>query len=277
MKNMVDLLHNVNIQDIAIISSFLLLNLFIGIYFSRGIANLKEYALGGRNFSTGTLTATIVATWMAGSTVPFVAYETHQNGLYFIIPCIADGLSFLIVAYFLAPRMAEFLGNLSIAEAMGDMFGTKIRAITALSGMLPAIGTIAMQFTILSALLTNFIGMSGFYAVLLSSAVVIIYSTFGGIKAVTFTDVVQFFTFGVIIPVTAFCIWLAIDNNAIVVLKVLETHPIFDFSKVLDFKDARFVSAVFLFLFFLIPSLDPAHFQRVSMARNVKQAMKSLL
>ena len=275
MESVLGLFAKVNIQDLAIISAFLLLNLLIGVYFSRGIGSLREYALGSRNFSTGTLTATIVATWMAGSTVPFVAYETHQNGLYFIIPCIADGLSFFIVAYFLAPRMSEFLGNLSIAEAMGDMFGQKIRAITALSGMLPAIGTIAMQFTILSALLTNFIGMSGFYAVLLSSAVVIIYSTFGGIKAVTFTDVIQFFTFGVIIPITAFCIWLAIDNNAVVLLKVIDTHPAFDFSQVMDFKDARFINAAFLFLFFLIPSLDPTHFQRVSMGRNVKQVMKS--
>ena len=49
--------------------------------------------------------------------------ETYSNGLYFIIPLLGDAFVFLIIGYFLAPRMGAFLGKLSIAEAMGDLYG----------------------------------------------------------------------------------------------------------------------------------------------------------
>ncbi|NRB10946.1 MAG: sodium:solute symporter family protein, partial [Rickettsiaceae bacterium] len=53
--------------DIAIFVIFLGATLAVGIFASRGITNIAEFALGGRNFSTMTLSATIIATWMSGS------------------------------------------------------------------------------------------------------------------------------------------------------------------------------------------------------------------
>ena len=41
--------------DAWIVVMFLAINLCVGFYFGRGIKNLKEYALGKRNFSTITL------------------------------------------------------------------------------------------------------------------------------------------------------------------------------------------------------------------------------
>ena len=56
---------NFNI-DIAIVVGFLIINLAVGLYFGRGVRNISDYALGGRNFSTGALVATIVSTWVSG-------------------------------------------------------------------------------------------------------------------------------------------------------------------------------------------------------------------
>ena len=48
--------------DIIIVVSFLLLTLAVGLSHGQKVKTLKDYALGGRNFSTGALIATIVAT-----------------------------------------------------------------------------------------------------------------------------------------------------------------------------------------------------------------------
>ncbi|MCC8400026.1 MAG: sodium:solute symporter family protein, partial [Rickettsia endosymbiont of Platyusa sonomae] len=48
--------------DTAIFATFLIFNLAVGLFYSRGIKNIKEYAIGNRNFSTSTITATIIAT-----------------------------------------------------------------------------------------------------------------------------------------------------------------------------------------------------------------------
>ena len=53
--------------DIAIVVCFLFVNLAVGLYYGRRVTTIEDYALGGRNFSTGTLVSTIVATWASGS------------------------------------------------------------------------------------------------------------------------------------------------------------------------------------------------------------------
>ncbi|MBN8828387.1 MAG: alkaline phosphatase [Sphingobacteriia bacterium] len=260
--------------DLIVFCLFLIINLFIGLILSKGIKNIKEYALGSRNFSTSTLAATIVATWIGGSSFALTALETYRQGYYFAIPGIADGISFFIIAYLYAPRMREFLGNLSVAEAMGNLWGPLVRLITAISAIIPAIGNVAIQFSILTVLLNYLLGISSSYAMIISSLIIIIYSTFGGIKAVTFTDMIQFFTFGVVIPMTAYLIWKSFSNFE-AIETVFTQNPLFDYKQVFDHNNPKFLNTIFLFLFFLIPGLDPAIFQRISMAKNTIQVTKS--
>ncbi len=65
--------------DILIIVIFLLTNLGVGIYNSRGINTINDYALGGRNFSTATLSATIIATWIGGGFFVSALSETYRE------------------------------------------------------------------------------------------------------------------------------------------------------------------------------------------------------
>ena len=262
--------------DIAIFIAFLIINLICGLFASRGIKNIREYAVGNRNFSTATITATIVATWLSGATFTVTTTQTYSEGLYFIIPGLGDAISFFIVSYFYAPRMAEFLGKLSVAEAMGSLYGRYVRGVTAISGIFPAIGNVAMQFSILASLLQNWLGISAVYAIAASSFIIITYSTFGGIKSVTFTDVIQFFTFGIVIPMIAFLIWNSLTDTE-TLFNSIKQNPSFDYHSVFDYHDPKFLNILFLFLFFMIPGIDSAVFQRISMAKNTKQVAKSFL
>jgi len=260
---------NFNI-DIAIVVGFLLFNLFVGLYYGRGVENIKDYALGGRNFNTNTLIATLVATWVGGSSLAIKVSESYNRGLYYISTGIFELLSFLIVAYILAPRMKEFLGSASIAEAMGQIYGKNVRIITAISGVVGTIGFISVQFKVFSELFSHFTGIDALYTTLTSAVVVIIYSSYSGIRAVTFTDVVQLFTFCIFVPGLALLVWGTLDAPT-VVIETLRTNPNFDLNNILDPKNAKFYSWLALLCFFLIPSLDPAAFQRIAMSKNVQQ------
>ena len=44
--------------------------------------------------------------------------------------------------------MTEFIGKLSIAEAMGDLYGQRVRLITTISGFIGVSGFIAVQLKI---------------------------------------------------------------------------------------------------------------------------------
>lgn len=91
--------------DIIIVGAFLLVNLVIGLCQGKGIKNIKEYAIGDRNFST----AAIIATWI-GAVFSSVVLETYQNGLGHVITRFGDFLTLLIVGMVFAPRVSEFFG-----------------------------------------------------------------------------------------------------------------------------------------------------------------------
>ncbi|MGC0371857.1 MAG: hypothetical protein DGJ47_000558, partial [Rickettsiaceae bacterium] len=256
--------------DFLIIAVFLLSNLCIGLYHGRDVNTIKEYALGGRNFSTATLTATLVATWIGGSSLSIKVAETYNRGLYYISTGIFELISFLIVAYVLAPRMREFLGSLSIAEAMGNMYGKWVRLFTAIAGVIGTIGFIAVQFKVSANMFSYFTGMNTTYTVIASAVIVIIYSSYSGIRAVTFTDLLQLLAFCVFIPGLALLVWGAMDQPA-AVMNTLSNDPNFQFTKVFDVSNPNFYSWIALLCFFLIPSLDPAAFQRISMTKDIKQ------
>ena len=61
---------------------------------------------------------------------PFYMAETYFQGLYFIITVIANACSFLMIAYIFIPKREIFLGKLSIAEVMGDLYRKDICIIT---------------------------------------------------------------------------------------------------------------------------------------------------
>ncbi|NRB10439.1 MAG: hypothetical protein HRU35_02325 [Rickettsiaceae bacterium] len=262
--------------DIAIFTIFVAVTLIVGILSSRGVTNISQFALGGRNFSTLALSATVIATWSSGSIFSYTISETYKNGLHFIIPFIGDGLVLVIIGYFLVPRMGEFLGKLSIAEALGEIYGKNSRLIISIIGILVCIGVTAAQFKVSSNLMKLLFGVSSFNATLISAMVVIFYSAFGGIRAVTFTDILQFFAFGTIIPIVTFFIWQSFnDHNALFIN--ISNNPSFDYQEVFSFENPRFFVNLSILCYFMLPRLTPALFQRVSMAKNINQATKAFL
>lgn len=263
--------------DIIILTLFLSVNLIIGLFYSKNIKTIREYAIGNRNFSTGTLATTIIATYIGGGAFSLTVSKTYSDGLFFTFLNLGEIFAFLSVVYILAPRMSEFLGTLSIAEAMGNMFGKKVRIITAICNIGLATGAVAMQFKVATTIMGYFFGMSGSLAAIISGIVVIIYSARGGIKAVTFTDLIQFFTFGTFIPILALIIWGTI-NSPEIVLNTLKYSPNFDFKEVFSYSNPRFWNLITLFILFALPACtDPAMFQRAAMARNVNQISRSFL
>lgn len=261
---------NFNI-DVVIFIIFLTITLAIGLFYGRGIKTFKDYALGGRNFSTATLATALIATWISGSAFLTDVSETYKNGLFYMVPgMLSDIFSWIIICYFIAPRIGEFLGALSIADVLGNLYGNKVRFIAAISSTFNCIGKVAAQFKVSSTILQLFFGISSFYATLASSIIIIIYSAFGGIRAVTFTDIIQFATFGAIIPIIALVIWGSFDDPQ-VVFYTLSENPLFDYTQIFNPEHPQFWGTVSLALYFLIPSFNPAIFQRTSMAKDTVQ------
>lgn len=153
---------------------------------------MQDYAVGRKDFSTATLTATVVASWLGGDDEFYILENTYTDGLYFVIVILSAEMCLLLSGQ-LALRMGEFFHNLSVAEAMGDLYGKTVRMLTAMSGILFNVGIVAMQFKVIAEIIASVFGIDRAWVMSIASVIVIAYSVSGGIRAVTFTDVLQFF------------------------------------------------------------------------------------
>ncbi|ACE05779.1 hypothetical protein Aasi_0355 [Candidatus Amoebophilus asiaticus 5a2] len=261
--------------DIAIFVLFLLANLAIGIFYRGKSKSFQEYSIGDKKFSTATLTATMVATWASGGYLFNSLEENYASGLTFILPAVlGSALGLLIVGYIIGPRLAPFLNNVSMADAMGSIYGKSIQVIFAISSVLSSIGLIAIQFKVISRILPILFDYKGPELTIIAAMIITVYAAFGGVKAVTFTDVVQFITFGTLLPVLALAVWHHIPNPK-QITDVLVHSPNFNFSNVIGWN-SKFVDALILMYYFMSPTIPPILFQRLLMSRNVTQMKRSI-
>ena len=259
--------------DVVLFSVFLATNLIIGLAAGRRVKTLRGYSIGSKDFSTASVTSTIVATWVGGGFLFYALANIYTTGLQFIIVTMGGTICLLFTGQVLAVRMGEFLNNLSVAEAMGDLYGQVVRIITAISGTLSGVGFIAIQFQIIGRMLTLLLGFQGPEGTVMAAVIVISYSAFGGIRSVTLTDVFQFMTFSIFIPMLALIVWHNLKDPGQVV-HTLTTNPIFSFREAVGWNP-QLISALCMMLYFVIPGLPPSTFQRVVMARKLKQVKDS--
>jgi Na+/proline symporter/signal transduction histidine kinase len=263
--------------DTIIFLGFLLVNIVLGLTSSRGIKTIKEYAIGDRNFSTATIVTTIVATYIGGSTFYTIVSQSYINGLSFIWAVIAgEFVCLFLIAWYFSPRVGEFLGSLSIAEAMGNLFGRRVRIITALAAFIGVAGIIGVQLKVAGLIFEHALGISKIYGILLAGIIITLYATLGGIKSVTFTDVIQFLTFSTVIPVISYFLLTSLDNTSLIT-DYVASHPLFDFQKTFDYSQSQNLTYLFIFLWLAIPGFNPAYFQRIAMAKNIAQVRKSFM
>jgi len=262
--------------DLFIFSAFLALSLVLGFMSSTKVTNISEYAIGNRDFSTATLVATMVATWVGAGFFSNTLTETYRQGVYYLIPASVNSLVLILIGYIFGPRMGEFLGKLTISQSMGEIFGPRVKGITIIFSLLRSICYLGIQFKVSSTILELIFGTSGEYATIFSAIIVLIYSALGGIRAVTFTDVIQFFTFGCLMPIIAIIAWQALGHSSsIKVWNTLTTNPIFDLKEAFSLNNPKFYEMMGVCLFFSIPKFGPETFQRIAMARSVSQIIRS--
>jgi Na+/proline symporter len=259
--------------DIILFSVFLGLNLILGVLAGRRVKTLREFSIGFKKFSTATVTSTIVATWISGGFMFYALQNIYTNGLQFIIVTMAGSLCLLFMGQVLAVRVGEFLRNLSVAEAMGDLYGKNIRIITAITGIIKTTGQLAIQFKVIAKMLTLLLGFEGPWVTAMAASIVIVYSAFGGIRSVTITDVFQFITFCVFIPIIALVIWHNLKDPGKIGY-ILNASPLFSWKQAIGWNK-KTLSMLGLLLFFALPSMTPPVFQRIVMSKDTNQVRAS--
>ncbi|MCE2991658.1 MAG: sodium:solute symporter family protein [Candidatus Jidaibacter sp.] len=257
-------LHNL---DIAIIIAYLLLCLVIGLHKAGKIKTIREYTLGTGYISTAVLLSTILATYLgAGSTIGTVE-KLYSMGLIFALAIMFKPLFWFITAKIFAGNIHVFkkAGCMSVSDIMGFLYGKAGKWTTNILAILISIGVLAAQIAAIGYLFNYFLGLTPQLGTLIGFGVLVVYSLFGGIRAVALTDTFQGMIIAVAIPVACLIAFHDIGGYEGLVSNLPASHL------TIDFSGGNIILFASILFYTLMPLSEGAFIQRYLMANNSRQ------
>jgi solute:Na+ symporter, SSS family len=172
---------------------YLAVTVAIGLYASRRVQNTTDFLVAGRSLPLYMNIATVFATWFGAETVLAVSSTFLKDGLGGVV---ADpfGASFclIFVALFFARRFYR-LNLLTIGDFYRKRFNKTVEIGAALAIALSYLGWTSAQMVALG-IVFNVLSKGAIsleHGIMLGGAVVLIYTMFGGMWSVAFTDIFQ--------------------------------------------------------------------------------------
>ncbi len=258
-----------HIVDVFLIVLFLCGTLIAGLYHKS--KSFKDFAVGDKTFTSFTQISTLVATYISGSSFFTVLYKVYNEGILYLFAILGSPLSLCLTAWIFVPKLEKALKYNSVAEMLGSIYDKSVRVFASIMGILMATGFIAAQFKIFGSIFGYFFDLDTRIVIVIAGIIVTIYASTGGIRSVTYTDIVQFITFALIIPLIGIFIWEDIFYNKI----PINIGAKLNLKEILHFSNPDLWSVIFLFLYFGIPALDPTAFQRILIGKNISNIKRN--
>ena len=271
---------NMGVLDIFFISVFLVGNIVLGFISRRKCWDAKEAVFGkSSKFSNFTLLTSICATLLSATFFMNSIQKINIDGLPFVIDrLIMRTGTLLLTIIFLVPRIVVTKMAFSWYEYIGKIYGEKLRVIFATVNVCLSTAITARLFFVLSIIFSIILGCSAemakifgiFFAIILIS-----YSAFGGLRAVTITDVFQFFVFITVILFLTLFFWIKspaeVHTNFVNLFN--GSNPKMTWAACFgDLEKTMFTLSIWMMT--VIPDFPQELYQRCYASKNLKQTKK---
>lgn len=259
-------------MDTVVIGIYLVGILAVGLWAGKGVTSLAQFSVAGRSFKSAVIFATLSASFIGGGFSMGNAEKVFLFGIVNIFALWGFSLKEILVAQVIAPRMGAYQSAISVGDMMGMHYGRGAKVITGVFSVVVCAGILGAQVGSIGYIFNVFLGMKQIYGILIGCGIVIAYSTAGGMRAVVYTDVIQFILLSVGIPLTLIFGVMKVGGVAALVEAVPASR--FDFpggyGTVLAFAS--------LFLTFVLgETLVPPYVQRLLLSKDTGQTRKGTL
>jgi SSS family transporter len=262
---------------ITSVAAYLVVTIAIGLWAARRVHNPKDYVVAGRSVPLYMSTALVFATWFGAETVLGVSATFLKEGMGGIV---ADpfGFSFCLVLIALFFARAFYRMNLlTIGDFYRQRYNKPVEVAASVCIMLSYLGWLSAQFTALGVVFHTLSGgaISLPWGIVLGTGVVIVYTLFGGMWSVAYTDVMQSVIIIAGLLYLAYLLGGAAGGADRVITHAAEAGK-FTFLPKAELRDIlAFVAAFLTAALGSIPQQDV--FQRTTAAKNADTAVRACL
>ncbi|MGD2121249.1 MAG: sodium:solute symporter family protein [Gemmatimonadota bacterium] len=190
-----------SLLDYGIFAFYMLAVIGVGYYFHRKNRTAEDYFVGGRSISPGHVGLSVAATDVGGG------FSIGLGGLGYAMGLSGSWLLFTgligawMAAVFLIPRIKKVdveQGMMTYPDFLRFRFGNRVAMVAAVISALGYLGFTSGQILAGAKLMSGSMiewtppGMDGMtFAVLIIGVVIVVYTVLGGLKAVIYTDTIQ--------------------------------------------------------------------------------------
>lgn len=252
---------------------YLIASIAIGIIAALRVHTAKDFIEAGRSLPFYVVTATVFATWFGSETVLGISSTFIKEGLGGIVSDpFGSSLCLIFVGLFFAARLYR-MNLLTIGDYYRIRYNAAAEVLVSIAIVISYLGWLSAQIVVIGLVFNVVTGgaMSMQWGIVIGAAVVVIYTLWGGMYSVAWTNFVQM----VVIIIGLFYIaWIVADKAGGVATVVAHA----DAAGKLEFwpdptpKDVlAFIAAAITVMLGSIPQQDV--FQRINSSRTEKIAV----
>jgi len=177
--------------DIAIIVLYLIGIAALGVLASRGIRTSHDFFLAGRSLPWWMAGMSLVVSDIGAKDMVGLAGDAYRYGIVMMNFDFVGCTFPVLIAAFLFMPLFWGAGVSTIPEYLGRRYNASVRTFFAVIWSLFMVGTVATILVSAASMFEGLLGWSFWFSVGLTSVIVGVFTTSGGLKAVAFTDVLS--------------------------------------------------------------------------------------
>ncbi|XP_046659806.1 sodium-coupled monocarboxylate transporter 1-like [Homalodisca vitripennis] len=178
--------------EYSVFCSMLLLSLLVGVYFGyfKKQDTVAEYLLGGKKMSVFPVAMSLTFSHVSGVSLIGVPAEVYSYGTQYFVMCISFVIMYFIVVNSFLPVFFNLQLN-SLYEYLELRFSKGTRTLASLLFALSLVLFIPVVIYIPALAFNQVTGVSIYVITPIVCVICLIYTSFGGLKAVVWTDTLQ--------------------------------------------------------------------------------------
>jgi len=258
---------------LAFVILYLALSIAVGVVAALRVHNTRDFVLAGRTLPLYVVTAMVCATWFGSETVLGISSTFLKEGLRGIVADpFGSSLCLILVGLFFAAKLYR-MNFLTIGDYYRTRYNATAELLTSLAIVVSYLGWLSAQIVVIGLVFSTVTGgaVSMGAGIVIGAAVVLVYTLWGGMYSVAWTNFVQM----VIIVVGLLYIFVLVaDRAGGVGTVVAHAHAAgkLEFWPKPEARDVlAFIGAGVTLMLGSIPQQDV--FQRVTSARSERVAV----
>ena len=178
--------------DYIVFAVYLAASVAIGLWFVKEQRTVKDYFLAGQSMNWFVVAISVIAALFSGISYLGAPTEVYSNDMTYAVTLLSFFIATPVVALVFVPFFYR-LNLYSAYEYLEKRFDLQVRVWSSAMFILRVIFYLALAIYAPALALAEVTGLPLSFSVLLIGVLTTVYTTLGGMKAVIWTDVMQFF------------------------------------------------------------------------------------